>query len=111
MNSNQTISVESDENEVDELYKGGTSESHSYDELASPTGLLRLSGRQLIKPTRNPKSFDSSEEDDEAKIFSLSEENGYLKYGASNQQEGDISQEFRIEGIDAYDMASNSVQK
>ena len=45
LNSDKTISVESDENEVDELYRGGSSDSHSYDDLASPTGLLRLSGK------------------------------------------------------------------
>ena len=78
----ETKTDEAGEEVVDELYKGGTSESRSYDELASPTGLLRLSGRQLIKPTRNPKSFDSSEEENEAKIFSLSEENGFLKYSS-----------------------------
>ena len=69
MNSNHTIEAGSDDSEVDELYKGGTSESRSYDDLASPTNHLRLSGKQLLKPRKNPKSFDS-DEDGEVKFFS-----------------------------------------
>lgn len=71
LNSDKTIEAESHDSEVDELYRGGTSESRSYDELASPTGLLRLSGRQLIKPNKNPKSIDSSDEDANDGKFSL----------------------------------------
>ena len=45
MNSSQTIEDESDDMSVDELYRGGTSESKSYDEVTSPVNPLRLSGR------------------------------------------------------------------
>ena len=45
LNSNDTVEIEDDDSDEHELYRGGSSDSHSYDELASPTGLLRLSDR------------------------------------------------------------------
>ena len=81
-NSNKTVEAESHDSEVDELYRDGTDDaSQSYDELASPKGLLRLSGRQLMKPMKNPKSFDSSSDSDEDAYqgrFSLVEDGGPL---------------------------------
>lgn len=101
---------------MDELYRGGTSESRSYDNPASPTSGLRLSGRQLLKPSKNPKSFDSSSEENDGQFFSQGKENQFLKYGASNGQEGGASEEFNLEYNEggtngsAYDMASTSIK-
>ena len=84
MNSSQTIEDESDDMSVDELYRGGTSESKSYDEVTSPVNPLRLSGRQLSKPQMSPKSFNS-DDDNEIKLFSQGTESQFLMYGASNR--------------------------
>ena len=57
--SDETIEMLSDdENDVDDLYRGGTEDTKSHDgaERSNP---LRLSGRQLYKPQMSPKSYDS----------------------------------------------------
>ena len=61
--------MRSDESEeVDELYRGGTSESRSFEDKTSPVNPLRLSGHRLLKPQMSPNSYDS--DDAGLKMFS-----------------------------------------
>lgn len=78
MNSSVTIEDRSEEHDIDELYRGGTSESHSFNEIVSPTNGLKLSGKQLLKPSRNPKSFDSSSDENDGQFFSQGKDHGFL---------------------------------
>ena len=48
-------------NDHDDLYRGGTSDTHSH-EGADKSNPLRLSGRQLYKPQMSPKSYDSDDQ-------------------------------------------------
>ena len=72
---------------------------------------MRLSAKHLTKPRMNPKSFDS---DNDMKIFSKEQENGFLmQYGGASHKPDD--DEFRMTEGDpssyAYDRASSVVKK